>query len=159
MDAVPEKVPEKECLRFTKSMRLRNGPEFQAVFSRRISVSDKTLVLYAIPNGLICSRLGLSISKKVTRTAPARNRWKRVLREVFRLNQNLFPQPLDLVFLVRAPFPEGFDSVRESVRKLLDRIARRLNSTPNGPQKNRNQPPSPGSLPQSKGESCGEATI
>lgn len=138
-------------------MRLRNGADFQAVFSRRVSVSDKNLVLYAIPNGLDFSRLGLSISKKVTRTAPARNRWKRILREVFRLSHASFPQSLDLVFLVRTPAPEGFEIVREKVGKLLGRIAVRLNSTKKQ-NASTNDSIDAGSLPQRKNESREEET-
>lgn len=40
-----------------------------------------------MPNRLACSRLGLIVAKKVERQAVKRNRVKRLLREVFRLNQ------------------------------------------------------------------------
>ncbi len=124
-----EKPPEgKTRSTFSKAMRLRKGPEFQAVFSRRISVSDKSLVVYALANGLSHCRLGLSISKKTTKTAPARNRWKRVLREAFRLDQSHYPMALDLVVLVRMKHAGKMQDVRQALLKQVERVAKRVQS-------------------------------
>ena len=45
------------------------------------------LQIFAKPNGLLHSRLGLIVSGKIERLAVNRNRVKRVLREVFRARQ------------------------------------------------------------------------
>ena len=59
------------------------------------------MTLIAIPNELQHPRLGLAISRKVARTAVARNRIKRVIRESYRLRQTRLGS-LDIVVLGRA---------------------------------------------------------
>ena len=58
------------------------------------------MTLLAVPNRLQYPRLGLAISRKVARTAVARNRIKRVSRESFRHWQTRLG-PLDIVVLGR----------------------------------------------------------
>ena len=48
-------------------------------------------------------RLGISVHRK-TGNAVRRNRIKRLIREVFRLNRSLFPSSCDIVFTVRPEF-------------------------------------------------------
>lgn len=119
--------------KFTKAMRLRKGHQFQAVFQRRVSVSDKSMVVYGLWNDVGHGRIGLSISKRVTRTAPARNRWKRILREAYRLDHETYPPGLDLVILARSPLPGPLSQVRQSLARLLVKLARRLGPMPGGP--------------------------
>lgn len=59
------------------------------------------MTLLAIPNELQHPRLGLAISRKVARTAVARNRIKRVIRESYRHRQTRLGS-LDIVVLGRA---------------------------------------------------------
>ncbi len=66
------------------------------------------------------SRLGISVQKK-TGNAVRRNRVKRLFREVFRLNRDLFPSPCDIVFTVRPGFADNsMRTVQASVSRLLD---------------------------------------
>jgi ribonuclease P protein component len=59
------------------------------------------MTVLATPNQLKYPRLGLAISRKVARTAVARNRVKRVIRESFRHRQTRLGA-LDIVVLGRA---------------------------------------------------------
>ena len=59
------------------------------------------MTVLATPNQLQHPRLGLAISRKVARTAVARNRIKRVIRESFRHWQTRLDS-LDIVVLGRA---------------------------------------------------------
>jgi ribonuclease P protein component len=86
-------------LRFPKQLRLLKPAEFRRVLDARHIVSDRFLRLGGLPNGLAHPRLGLTVSRKVG-NAVVRNRWKRVLREAFRLTQHELP-PLDLVCIPR----------------------------------------------------------
>lgn len=49
------------------------------------------------------SRIGISIHRML-RGAVRRNRIKRMIREVFRLNRDIFPQASDIVITVRPNF-------------------------------------------------------
>ena len=115
--------------RFTRLMRLRKNVDFRKVFNTRSSVADQLLVVYAMPNGLPQARLGVSVSKKHG-NAVKRNRWKRAIREAFRLNQAQIPQGFDYVVLpkyvkgVDRPLPTSRD-VAASVTALAAEAARR----------------------------------
>ena len=105
-------------LGFPKSMHLRKRSDFDRVFGHKRSHADRVLVIYGMSNGLNVSRLGLVVSKKVGK-AHQRNRWKRLIREVFRHEQHRIVEPLDLVIIPRQGVEPDFDSIRRSFRKLV----------------------------------------
>ena len=59
------------------------------------------LVLYARPNRLNINRVGITVSKKLGH-AVVRNRVRRRLREVYRLNENQFSAGWDIVVVARS---------------------------------------------------------
>jgi len=56
-------------------------------------------LIHALPNTLGHPRLGITVTKKSGK-AVVRNRWKRLIREVFRKNKGAFPA-VDMVFTVK----------------------------------------------------------
>jgi ribonuclease P protein component len=68
----------------SRNRRLPNAEAFAAVFRFQHQASSLHLQIYAKPNELSCSRIGLIVSKKVERRAVKRNKIKRLLRETFR---------------------------------------------------------------------------
>jgi ribonuclease P protein component len=111
--------------RFPKSRRLLKTTEFDRVFERRRSQGDGVLVLYACENGLDYSRLGAVVSRKVG-GAVLRGRWKRRMREAFRLSQQELPPGLDLVALPRPGAVPTLPRVRQSLCDLAARLSKRL---------------------------------
>lgn len=59
------------------------------------------LVLYARPNRLSINRIGITVSKKLGH-AVVRNRVRRRLREVYRLNEAQFTPGWDIVVVARS---------------------------------------------------------
>ena len=73
--------------RFARCARLSRKAEFQRVFEQPIRSGDRYFTVLARPNELGHSRLGLAISRKAAKSAVARNRIKRIVRESFRHHQ------------------------------------------------------------------------
>ena len=85
---------------YPKQCRLLDSTQYRRVFQRRFSVADNVLVVYGCENDLPYMRLGLAVSRKVG-NAVVRNRWKRLIRESFRVHIRLFPEGVDIVVLPR----------------------------------------------------------
>ncbi len=65
------------------------------------SVANGFLVLYFRPNHTQTNRVGITVSKKLGH-AVVRNRVRRRLREVYRLNEELFCPGWDIVVVARS---------------------------------------------------------
>ncbi|MCO6043069.1 ribonuclease P protein component [Aeoliella sp. ICT_H6.2] len=104
---------------FPKSHHLLSSEQFDRVFAARKSRGDNRLVVYTLPNGLGHPRLGLVVSRKVG-NAVVRNRWKRLLREAFRLNQHDLPAA-DIICLPRPKHTPTLESLSESLQALTRR--------------------------------------
>lgn len=81
---------------------LKKNSEFKKVYRNGKSAANRYLVLYKVPNGGLERRFGFSISKKVGK-AVCRNRLRRILKEICRLNLARFPDGHDFIFIVRQP--------------------------------------------------------
>lgn len=89
------------ALSFPKSLRLLIAADFQQVFDDApFRASHQHFLILARHNSLRCGRLGLVIAKKHLRRAVDRNRFKRLIRESFRLHQTSFTG-LDVLVLSR----------------------------------------------------------
>ncbi|MGD9128496.1 MAG: ribonuclease P protein component [Planctomycetia bacterium] len=111
--------------RYRPEYHVRRGADFQRAYSARCSVSDQLLVVIAYPNGLPHPRLGLSVSRKVG-SAPVRNRWKRLIREAFRLVRPELPAGLDLIVIPRFGAEPDLRNLMQSLKKLAQRAEKRV---------------------------------
>lgn len=83
-----------------KTESLKNTRQFSQVYKNGISHADKNLVLIVLDNKSDCNRLGISVSKKVGNSV-VRHHLSRLIRESYRLHENMFNSGLDMVVVVR----------------------------------------------------------
>ncbi len=110
---------------FPRALRLRRQADFERVFRLRCTAGDDRLVVFACPNDLPHARLGLSVSRRMGK-AVVRNRWKRIIREAFRLSRLQLPAGVDLVVVPKPTAEPRLAEVMESLARLSRRLARRL---------------------------------
>ena len=82
------------------SESLKKNHDFQNVYRNGKSYANKYLVMYVLENNTNRNRLGISASKKVGNSV-VRHRFARLVRESYRLHENIFNSGLDIVVVAR----------------------------------------------------------
>lgn len=86
---------------FRKNDRLVKTKDFRRVYKDGRASKNSFLIIKIAPNNLPLNRIGFSISARSVKKAYRRNRIRRIFREVFRKNKNVFRKGLDLVLIVK----------------------------------------------------------
>ena len=86
---------------FPKDSRLLHRPEFQRTMNGGVKVVCPLVVLLAVPSRRNKCRLGIIVSKRVSKRAHDRNRIKRYIRESFRIS-DIKSKNMDLVIIARS---------------------------------------------------------
>ena len=102
-------------MKFSSSLKLNHI--FQRLYHTQ-GFADGNMVLYARRNRLGRNRVGITVSKKLGH-AVVRNRTRRRLREVYRLNEQKFTPGWDIVVVARSRSVEApFEKLTESYLRL-----------------------------------------
>lgn len=103
---------------FTRAERILKGKDFALVRKQGKRLAGKGFVIFIKANNLDIRRLGLAVSSKVA-GAVQRNRIKRLLREFFRLNKEIFPLSADIFISVKEGFnPRSYREVEKEFQGL-----------------------------------------
>ena len=101
---------------FSDSMKKTN--DFRNVYKNGKSYADKYLVVYVWKNNSSYNKLGISCSKKIGNSV-VRHRFARLVRESYRLQENVFNSGLDIVIVARACARDAsFFDIQESLLSL-----------------------------------------
>lgn len=82
------------------SESLKKNKDFQIVYRTGRSYANRFLVMYIRKNDLNRNRLGISVSKKVGNSV-VRHHLTRLIREIYRLQEEYFLCGYDIVVVVR----------------------------------------------------------
>lgn len=93
---------------------LRDPRDFKAVYNKGKSKADRFVVVFYRPNGRDYTRTCFLASKKVG-NAVERNRARRLMKESFRLMEDI-KTGFDIIFIARNTIPgQKMDSVKKSM--------------------------------------------
>ena len=105
-------------MKFSSSLKLNHI--FQRLYHTK-GVADGYLVLYARKNRTDNNRVGITVSKKLGK-AHIRNRIRRRIREVYRLNEEKFQPGWDIVVVARSKSVDApFDKLTKSYLALAQK--------------------------------------
>ena len=79
---------------------LKKNRDFQNVYNNGKSYANRLLVMYIYENHTQENRLGISVSKKVGNSV-IRHHLTRLIRESYRLHEDVFNSGLDIVVIAR----------------------------------------------------------
>lgn len=111
--------------RFCPEEHIRRRPEFQRVQDQGFRIHGRLMTAIVLPNGRSHNRLGIVASRRVG-GAVRRNRAKRLIREVFRLNKDR-ARAVDIVVIPRVQLLDAsFEVIAADFRDILNRHAKRV---------------------------------
>ena len=114
-------------MKFSSSLKLNHI--FRRLY-RSSGVADGYLVLYARKNRTQENRVGITVSKKLGK-AHIRNRTRRRIREVYRLNEEKFQPGWDIVVVARSKAVDAeFAKLTKSYLTLAKKAGILVNNTP-----------------------------
>jgi ribonuclease P protein component len=104
------------------NLRLRKRESFARVFRHGQSTANRNFVLYYRKNATVPAfRLGVSVSKKVG-CAVIRNRIRRLVKEVVRLQKHRMKSNFDLILIAKKPAADlDFWECKKNVLHILNK--------------------------------------
>ena len=126
----------RQDFRFPKQRRILRRADFLRLLESGRRDGDRRLQIWAIPNHLPYSRLGLIVGKRCG-NAVQRNRWKRLLRESFRLVRERLPIGFDFACSPRAGARPVLTELQDSLIRITLSLAKKY------PRKHTADPPPP----------------
>ena len=103
-------------MKFSES--LKKNRDFQNVYNNGKSYANKYLVMYVLENNSNKNRIGISVSKKVGNSV-IRHRITRLIRESYRLQEDVFNSSLDIVVIARSSAREvGYKEIESALLHL-----------------------------------------
>lgn len=99
---------------------LKKENEFKRVFKIGDVFGNKAFVIYYLKNEETENRLGIIVSKKVSKKAVVRNKIKRRIKEAYRHNEDSFSKGYDIILIAKESITQvPFSSLEKSLKHLF----------------------------------------
>lgn len=110
--------------KYPKSEKLKHQKEISLLFEKGKWLTYENLRIVCLKiEDLEHQKIGVSVSKRYFKKAVDRNRIKRLLREVYRINKSIFVEKfglnsISMLFWVSPNLPENYQEVEDQFLKL-----------------------------------------
>lgn len=118
-----------DAVRLPRTARLLRPADFAALRAEAKRLSTRYFRIEYRARAQAPARLGMAVSRRVSKKAVVRNRIRRVIREEFRLHRANLPH-VDMLLIARSA---AVDGTNEQLRSELDSIWQRLASLMQAP--------------------------
>jgi ribonuclease P protein component len=102
---------------FRRAEKVTNKSSYRIIYEQGVRRSSRFFTIITCGNSMGTRRLGITVTKK-TGNAVFRNRTKRLIREFFRRNKDLFPAGHDVVVMAKKNLPPL--TYQETARELTE---------------------------------------
>lgn len=108
---------------FRRAEKVTSKSNYRIIYEQGVRRSSRFFTIITCGNPDRVTRLGITVTKK-TGNAVFRNRTKRLIREFFRRNKNLFPAGHDVVVMAKRNLPPL--SYQETEQELTELFHRKI---------------------------------
>ena len=107
-----------------KNKRLKSKKDIELLLKNGSKIKDGAIILIYRPSENSPTKMAVSVQKKLFKNATDRNKIKRLIREAYRLNQDLIAtdKAYHLFFIYVGKEIEGFDYFNKKIKQLLIRL-------------------------------------
>ena len=100
-------------------LRIKSKIEFEDIIKNGKKIGNSFFVIYYKDRKKLFSRFGVSLSKKFG-NAVVRNKYKRILREIIRINQKKFKNNYDYIIIMKKScFDLNYKMIEEKLLSLI----------------------------------------
>jgi ribonuclease P protein component len=107
---------------YRRAEKVTNKSSYRIIYEQGVWRSSRFFTMITCGNSDVVKRLGITVTKKIG-NAVFRNRMKRLIREFFRRNKDLFPAGHDVVVMAKKNIPPL--TYQETERELTEFFARK----------------------------------
>lgn len=110
----------KRRIPLVKINSLKKQNDFNRVFKKGEVFGNKTFVIYYLKNSEEINRLGIIVSKKVSKKSVIRNKIRRRIKEAYRFNEDSFLTGYDLIIIAKGSSEEEkYSDLEKSLKHLF----------------------------------------
>ena len=114
--------------KFRSVDRVLRSSDFERIYSEGRRLASRSFAIFTLRNGLSRSRLGITVTRKFGGAA-VRNRYKRIVREIFRKNRAAFGDGSDFVVNIRSQARSArYAELEVEMMRTLSRLGKKAQS-------------------------------